>query len=77
MEAKQINIGGVQITLKDAIARGALSVLQEALNLLNGKVPAQASAQNQLADKAFVNSTVATNTAEFRGTVPSLSLIHI
>ncbi len=75
MEAKQINIGGVQITLKDAIARGALSVLQEALNLLNGKVPAQASAQNQLADKAFVNSTVATNTAEFRGTVPSVSAL--
>ena len=30
--------------------------------------PAQASASNQLADKDFVNSSVATNTATFRGT---------
>ena len=40
-------------------------------------VPAQASAQNQLADKEFVNSSVATNTATFRGTynlVADLSL---
>lgn len=28
-----------------------------------GKIPEQASAQNQLADKAFVNSSIATNTA--------------
>ena len=33
-----------------------------------GKIPAQASSQNQLADKAFVNSSVATATATFRGT---------
>jgi hypothetical protein len=31
-------------------------------------IPSQASAQNQLADKAFVNSSVATATATFRGT---------
>lgn len=30
-------------------------------------IPAQANAGNQLADKAFVNSTVQTNTANFRG----------
>ena len=30
-------------------------------------VPEQASAQNQLADKDFVNSSIATNTATFRG----------
>lgn len=30
---------------------------------VEAKVPAQASAQNQLADKAFVNSSIATNTA--------------
>lgn len=32
------------------------------------KIPSQASAQNQLADKEFVNSSIATNTATFRGT---------
>lgn len=30
-------------------------------------IPSQASAQNQLADKAFVNSSIQTNTATFRG----------
>lgn len=31
-------------------------------------IPSQASAQNQLADKAYVNSSIATSTATFRGT---------
>lgn len=31
-------------------------------------IPSQASASNQLADKAFVNSSIATSTANFRGT---------
>lgn len=35
---------------------------------IKAKIPAQASAQNQLADKNFVNSSIATNTATFRGT---------
>lgn len=34
---------------------------------IEAKIPAQASAQNQLADKAFVNSSIASNTATFRG----------
>lgn len=40
-------------------------------------IPAQASAQNQLADQAFTNSSISTNTATFRGTfnlVSDLSL---
>ena len=40
-------------------------------------IPAQATAQNQLADKDFVNSSIATNTATFKGTynlVTDLSL---
>lgn len=36
------------------------------------KIPTQASASNQLADKNFVNSSIATNTAEFKGTFNSL-----
>lgn len=35
-------------------------------------IPAQASADNQLADKEFVNSSIATNTANFIGTFDSL-----
>lgn len=37
------------------------------ITTINSKIPTQASASNQLADKAFVNSTVQTNTANFRG----------
>ena len=40
------------------------ALLQELL----AKIPSQASATNQLADKDFVNSTVSTETATFRGT---------
>lgn len=36
-------------------------------------VPSQASSTNQLADKEFVNSTIATNTSTFRGTFNSLA----
>ena len=36
-------------------------------------IPSQATAQNQLADKAFVNHSVATNTANFVGTFQTLA----
>lgn len=38
------------------------------IDAIEEKIPAQASAQNQLADKEFVNSSIATNTAHFLGT---------
>lgn len=40
---------------------------------IEGKIPSQASAQNQLADKNFVNSSISTATAEFKGTYNSLA----
>ena len=40
-------------------------------------VPAQASAQNQLADKAFVNSSVQTATANFRGNYGNMGQIPV
>lgn len=46
-----------------------------AITTINSKIPAQASSSNQLADKNFVNSSIATNTANFIGTfenVPDL-----
>ena len=39
---------------------------------INSKIPSVATPENQLADKAFVNSSIATNTATFRGTYNSL-----
>ena len=38
------------------------------VSTIEGKIPTQASSTNQLADKDFVNSTVSTATATFRGT---------
>lgn len=37
------------------------------ISTINGKIPNQATPDNQLADKAFVNSSVQTATANFRG----------
>lgn len=37
------------------------------ITTINNKIPSAATSSNQLADKAFVNSTVQTNTANFRG----------
>lgn len=38
------------------------------VDAIDGMIPTQASSENQLADKSFVNSSVATNTANFKGT---------
>ena len=37
------------------------------ISAIEAKIPAQASSSNQLADKAFVNSSIATATATYRG----------
>ena len=42
------------------------------ISTINGLIPNDASTNNQLADKAFVNSSVATNTANFIGTFNSV-----
>lgn len=45
----------------------------EAITTINTKIPEQATANNQLADKAFVNSSVATSTANFIGTFQNIA----
>ena len=58
-------------------AGGAETALGGRIDGVEAKIPTQASAANQLADKAWVNSTVGTATATFRGTynlVSDLSL---
>lgn len=42
------------------------------VNAIQALIPSTASADNQLADKDFVNSSIATATAEFRGSFTSL-----
>ena len=45
---------------------------QTDISTINDKIPSQASSSNQLADKDFVNSSISTSTATFRGTYNSL-----
>lgn len=60
----------------NASMTSAINVVQAGLSDLEALVPSQASASNQLADKNFVNSSIATNTANFLGTYTSLSDIQ-
>lgn len=46
---------------------GQISTNQSDISTINTKIPAAASSTNQLADKAFVNSSIQTNTADFDG----------
>ena len=46
--------------------------IKENINEIESKIPSQASNTNQLADKEFVNSSISTNTATFRGTYNTL-----
>lgn len=43
---------------------------------INEKIPAQANSENKLADKDFVNSSISTNTAYFRGTFESITALE-
>lgn len=49
------------------------SELEDKINEINDKLPEQATGENKLADKDFVNSSISTNTAYFIGTFNSLS----
>ena len=57
-------------------ARGeADDALGERIDAIDEKIPPAANAENQLADKAFVNSSIGTNTAYFVGTFESLDAL--
>jgi len=53
--------------------QAAIKAVRDALALIEAVVPTQASESNELADKEFVNSSISTSTAEFRGTVNSVA----
>lgn len=60
-ETKKIKVDTLQSELNDKI------------NAINEKLPEQATNENKLADKDFVNSSISSNTAYFIGTFNSLS----
>ena len=57
-------------------AAGVTSGLADRVTTIEGDIPAQASSSNQLADKNFVNSSIATNTANFIGTFNSVAALE-
>lgn len=78
-EAKQWAIGDPSEPIGNSAkywanqAAGSLSGLNSRVTTIESKIPAQASSSNQLADKNFVNSSIATNTATFIGTFNSVA----
>lgn len=78
-----LELNGVEHDLKDSplsaevrALQELLSTIQSRLNELNALIPSTATSSNQLADKNFVNSSIATNTANFLGTYTSLADIE-
>lgn len=51
----------------ETYVNNAISPIQASVTTIEGKIPSQASSSNQLADKNFVNSSIQTYTANFRG----------
>lgn len=66
----------VQTSLENAdtaVQPAALTPIQNAINTIEAVIPSAASAQNQLADKNYVDGKVASGTANFVGTFNSLA----
>lgn len=52
------------------------TAVAQALQPITTVIPSAASSSNQLADKSFVNSSISTNTATFRGTFSSVEALN-
>ena len=65
------------IDAEETRAKAAEKQNADDIDAIEAKIPEQASAQNQLADKAFVNSSIATSTATFRGTYNLVTDLHL
>ena len=65
------------LTTEETRAKDAEKANADDIDAIEGKIPAAASDQNQLADKQFVNSSIQTATAEFKGTFNEVSDLHM
>lgn len=74
-ETKKIKVDTLQSELNDKINSLETSdiTIGTLINAINEKLPEQATNENKLADKDFVNSSISSNTAYFIGTFNSLS----
>ena len=74
IEAEETRAHGAEGILQNNIdaeetrARAAEQQNADDIDAIEEKIPAAASSSNQLADKQFVNSSIQTNTAVFKGT---------
>ena len=82
-QLRENNIPFYPVTIPDAIVfengdnlNEKVSNLENELDTIEQLIPEQANPQNQLADKEFVNSSIATNTAQFRGTFNTLNELN-
>ena len=72
----KVKINGEEVATKvyvDGKVDDRATSIEDALALIEAVIPSQASAQNQLADKTFVNSSISSSTANFVGTFDSLA----
>jgi len=61
------NILSSRIDTEEGARIAADTTLQSYIDIINGKIPSAASISNQLADKAFVTSAIASATSDFKG----------
>ena len=79
IDAEALARGNADTTLQGNIdaeetrAKAAEKQNADDIDAIEEKIPTQASAQNQLADKNFVNSSIATSTATYRGAYNEVS----
>lgn len=75
---KYLNLEGLAhfVSIIKSKLAGSVASNAAAIAAVEAKIPAQASVQNQLADKNFVNSSIATNTAYFIGTFDSVDALN-
>ena len=66
-----VQVNGKSV-VENKIANIDLSGITEDISNIQDLIPTQATKTNQLADKSFVNSSIATSTADFIGTFNSL-----
>lgn len=76
--ASEVNIldGATLTTTELNYVDGVTSNIQTQFGNITDLIPSQATITNQLADKDFVNSSIATNTAKFIGTFATVTALN-
>lgn len=73
--AKEVTDRTNAVSAEQTARINADNALDSRVTSIESKIPIQASSTNQLADKAFVNSSIATSTAVFKGTFTNLDTL--